>query len=238
LITPITATFPTLNFPKEVDYPTQEDWAAFSAAAELNYGILSGTWSDKSEEFKVQTNNLALEIQGIGENAINAVSLDTIEDLATYAGTGLVMVKDINSGGIFVSKTEVDIDPNTGSIYTVNNGTVFAKVGGGFWVRQYSGAVNVKWFGAKGDGLVDDTIAIQDVLNKFSNINLFDDEYLITSTLHINSLYNININLGENTKLKVSPAFILNSDTSYISIDTRQTANSNKTLQLQRASIA
>lgn len=64
MITPITATFPALNFPKEVDYPTQEDWAAFSAAAILNYGILSGIWSDKSEEFKVQTNNLALEIQG------------------------------------------------------------------------------------------------------------------------------------------------------------------------------
>ena len=63
-----------------------------------------------------------------------------------------VIVQDINRGGTFVAKTEVDIDPNTGSLYTVNGGTVFAKSGGGFWVRQYSGEVNLEWFGAKGNG--------------------------------------------------------------------------------------
>lgn len=155
MITPITATFPALNFPKEVDYPTQNDWAAFSAAAELNYGILSGEWSDKSEEFKEQTNNLALEIQTIGENAINAISLDTIEDLATYTGTGLVMVKDINRGGTFVSKTAVEIDPNTGSLYVENGGTVFSKLGGGFWVRQYSGIIFPEWFNITNKKIID-----------------------------------------------------------------------------------
>ena len=109
-------------------------------------------------------NQIEQEIIEIGQNAINAISLDTIEDLATYTGSGLVIVKDINRGGIFVSKTDVDIDPNTGSVYTVNGGTVFAKVGGGFWVRQYSGAINVKWFGAKGDGVTDDTLAIQNAI--------------------------------------------------------------------------
>lgn len=185
MITPITATFPALNFPKEVDYPTQEDWAAFSAAAELNYGILSGAWSDKSEEFKEQINNLALEIQEIGENAINAISLAAIEDLATYSGTGLVIVKDINRGGIFISKTEIDIDPNTGSLYTVNGGTVFAKSDGGFWVRQYSGAVNVKWFGAKGDGITDDTAAIQLALDSNTIIYIPNGIFLLDTITFI-----------------------------------------------------
>lgn len=90
------------------------------------------------------------------------VTVENIEDLATYTGLGAVIVKDISRGGAFVSKTEADIDPNTGSVYTVNGGTVFAKLGGGFWVRQYDGAVDVKWFGAKGDGVTDDTQAFID----------------------------------------------------------------------------
>ena len=152
MITPITATFPALNFPKEVDYPTQEDWAAFSAAAELNYGILSGTWSDKSEEFKEQTNNLALEIQEIGENAFNAISLNTIEDLATYTGTGLVIVKDLNRGGTFI------YDATQSAVN--NGGTVFDG-----WVRQFSGAVNVKWFGAVSGIEVAQDTSIQNTIN-------------------------------------------------------------------------
>ena len=91
--------------------------------------------------------------------------VDTIEDLATYTGTGLVMVKDIYRGGTFVSKTEVDIDQNTGSLYLANDGTVFAKLGGGFWVRQYSGALDARWFGSVGDGVTDDTASLQSCLN-------------------------------------------------------------------------
>lgn len=118
--------------------------------------------------------------------------VDTVDDLATYTGTGLVMVKDINRGGTFISKTAIEIDPNTGSLYVANGGTVFAKLGGGFWVRQDSGAVNVKWFGAKGDSITDDTVAIQTVLNIASQtisetvtIDLQEKTYLISSPLVI-----------------------------------------------------
>lgn len=181
MITPITATFPALNFPKEVDYPTQEDWAAFSAAAELNYGILSGEWSLKSELYKNQMNTLALQIQEIGENAINAISLDTIEDLATYTGTGLVIVKDLNRGGTFI------YDATQSAVN--NGGTIFDG-----WVRQYSGAVNVEWFGAVAGAtynvnVIDSTEAIQLAINSFVGIDggevFFPGKYRVDGTLRV-----------------------------------------------------
>lgn len=62
MATQITATLPTLDFPREVDYPTQEDWAAFSAAAELNFGILGGSWSTQMQNWKDQANAMSIEL--------------------------------------------------------------------------------------------------------------------------------------------------------------------------------
>ena len=48
-----------------------------------------------------------------------------------------------------------------------NGGTIIKldSVATGRYELQYDGAVNVKWFGAKGDGVTDDTAAIQNALN-------------------------------------------------------------------------
>jgi len=68
--------------------------------------------------------------------------LNTNKEINTTA-----IVKDSNRGGVF------NYD---GAQSGVNNGgTVFNG-----WVRQYDGAVNVKWFGAKVDGVTDDTASI------------------------------------------------------------------------------
>ena len=89
---------------------------------------------------------------------INLVGIvDTIEALATLDVTKYTtaIVKDLDRGGTFEWSA-------TG---TANGGTVFAGVSG-YWHRQYSGAVNVKWFGAHstteaGFKTFDSTIAIQ-----------------------------------------------------------------------------
>jgi len=38
-----------------------------------------------------------------------------------------------------------------------DGGIIFPKVGGGHWVRKYTGDINVKWYGARGNGITDDT---------------------------------------------------------------------------------
>lgn len=45
--------------------------------------------------------------------------------------------------------------------YTDDGGITIIGVGGMVYVRDFQGSVNIKWFGAKGDGVTDDTTAIQ-----------------------------------------------------------------------------
>lgn len=96
MATQITATLPTLDFPREVDYPTQEDWAAFSTAAELNFGILGGDWSAQMQNWKDQANAMSIELNN---NATIA------QGLANYQGDwisqGYTLGQTVSVSGIY-----------------------------------------------------------------------------------------------------------------------------------------
>jgi len=65
-----------------------------------------------------------------------------------------------------------------------NGGTIIAPtVGAGRWLRAYSGPVNVRWFGAKGDGATDDTAAIQAALNTGLLTHVPAGSYIISQAL-------------------------------------------------------
>lgn len=84
----------------------------------------------------------------------NGIIVETVEDLATI-DTSLhktAIVKDLNRGGTFIWSANG----------TVNSGTVFAGATG-YWVRRYDGTVNVKWFGAIGDGVTDNTVLFDSI---------------------------------------------------------------------------
>ena len=77
-------------------------------------------------------------------------TVETVEELSTIVGkeNDVIVVTDENRGGTFVYRSA--------EAGTNNGGTIFDG-----WVRQYNGAVNVKWFGAVGDGVTDDINSIQ-----------------------------------------------------------------------------
>jgi len=86
----------------------------------------------------------------------NVTYLDTVEQATNYVGTNgdVIHISDIDRGGVFIYDDTA----------TDNGGTVFGKC-----VRQYEGAVNVKWFGAKGNGIKNDYEAFASIVSTMPN---------------------------------------------------------------------
>jgi hypothetical protein len=83
--------------------------------------------------------------------------------------------------GLFVVKAGTPAaDPQEGIYVVLTNGN-YAE-------RLYSGALNVKWFGAIGDGAVDDTLSVQTAANFSDALGKFlyceSGEYRLTSTIN------------------------------------------------------
>ena len=51
--------------------------------------------------------------------------------------------------------------------------------------------INVKWFGAKGDGITDDTIAIQSAISSFPKVYFPNGKYVITSPINFTRNYSL-----------------------------------------------
>lgn len=104
-------------------------------------------------------------------------------------------------GGSGVWQGVTGVTPGT---YSHNGGTVIVPVGGdgsAAWVRDYDGAISVKWFGATGDGSADDTTALQAAIDavgitltslsqsitKSGEVFIPEGDYIINSPLTIYS---------------------------------------------------
>jgi hypothetical protein len=85
-----------------------------------------------------------------------------------------------DGGGIFIGTT-------SGGPYTDNGGTIIVPGGGSgpaAWLRINDGDINVRWFGAAGDGVADDTASIQKAINVLSSYGTLifpSGTYILTS---------------------------------------------------------
>jgi hypothetical protein len=133
------------------------------------------------------------------DSIANMKNLNTeIEANATVEVLGYYSKGDGGGGTFYWDSTSIEDD---------NGGTIIEATGvvDGRWIRNYSGAVNVKLFGAKGTGLVedDDTEAIQNALN-YCDVNKVKlwvpvATYIINGELSIESYINLE---GEGTTSK------------------------------------
>ncbi|MDP9908250.1 hypothetical protein J2W27_000343 [Variovorax boronicumulans] len=94
-------------------------------------------------------------LEGTAQEALNG-RVKTLTDYAAllaYDGTAAVQVMAAGIAGLF------RYNPSAPS--TTNNGTCFAHAsGGGAWERDFSGDVDVRWFGATGDGTDESSMVI------------------------------------------------------------------------------
>ncbi|WP_198319178.1 right-handed parallel beta-helix repeat-containing protein [Arenibacter algicola] len=107
------------------------------------------------------------------EGAINTANYMTLAALSSPKKGDTTYVTDQRISGLFI------YDSAQSSVN--NGGTIIAG-----WVRQYEGALNVKWFGAAGNGTTDDTKAIQAALDLGGTITGVKDETYIISRVDSN----------------------------------------------------
>lgn len=182
------------------DNPTREDFNAmgYTLGNLISYLYQNGV-AEYNELQEYKTNSIAIASYGsiyqslVDDNIGNALTdatkwiciasknsiVNSIDELKTISNIEAVNVlgyytKGDGGGGAFYwdsTSTETD-----------NGGTIIQATGitTGRWKRVYSGAVNAKWFGAKGDGVVDDTAVINTIKSTQTSIDFDDGTYNVS----------------------------------------------------------
>jgi parallel beta-helix repeat protein len=132
--------------------------------------------NDNSVELALENTVLANVKQG----EFIAKTVSSVANLMSTPTVGVLNVLNYHSdieggGGVFYwDSNKLKSEHNGGTIIDPNkvfpsawndqvqltNWFTGSNTGSGCWVRQYNGAINVKWFGAKGDGITNDFVAL------------------------------------------------------------------------------
>jgi len=140
-----------------VNVYTSNDDGTFTATPQSN--VFSAKWYEFNAKGSYIKSKGIIYVETIADLAI----VDTPEEIT-------VIVREVNRGGTF------NYDASQSAVN--NSGTIFDG-----WVREYSGAINVEWFGAVGDGTTDDTVALQAAVDLGQSIFATSGTYKITSQI-------------------------------------------------------
>lgn len=119
----------------------------------------------------------------------DVIELSTLAALKAVVVTALTTGRQARVSGYSSSGDGADglFTYNSALSSTDNGGTIIApNVGSGRWVRNFSGSMNVRWFGAKGDGLTDDATAIQaalDACEQYGSVLVPDGIFIVGAQL-------------------------------------------------------
>lgn len=144
-------------------------------------------------------------------SSILSPSLDLSKVLKTDLGGGLVALNNVLDTYTKESFTFNQLPSGT----YISDGVITIFLNGIYYKRQYTGYVNVKWFGAVGDGITNDSVGVQKAINTFRGIGatiLFPDgtfpikDIQVAAGISFISLQLARDNFLSNVQSKIIPA--------------------------------